>query len=208
MRMRRDTGRPWPARLLGATAVLACAFGPPLAAAEPLPYTLAIHVRYVDAGQSASLREQVERSLQAAVRAEGCYRDVRVVPPSDSAVPDTDLLLRVSLGDVQDETEYDQSLAGFVNPDDPYAKLAYTVTLSTQVIQELLALPSQIEVRRSHFTARGERRPFLPDEDVRGWARDQMVKNLTREVSGSVCGSRRKLQKKVEEARAAGSASR
>lgn len=172
-------------------------------AAEPAPYSLAVEVAFPDGAASPTLAEEVVRRLVETLAARACFASVRSVP-ADGSRPDTDLLLHLDLWDIQDETRYDDSLAGFNNQDDPDAKLRYTVVLSVQVLGRLLALPGDVEVGHQRFRPEVSHRPMYQGEDVRRAVKDEMMNTLARRTASLACGaSQKKMRRAVEAARSA-----
>jgi hypothetical protein len=164
-------------------------------AAGASPYRVAVEVSYGQDVAPTSLREDIARLTLDTLRARGCFEGVESRSATD---PAADLLLRVRLSDVRDETNYDDSLAGHIDPNDPEARLRYTVSLSVAVATELVSLPEETVVQSKRFHVRAERRPAFQGEDPRVEARSEVVASVARRVASVACDVPRK---KIEAAR-------
>jgi hypothetical protein len=169
--------------------------------ASPAPYDLVVEVTFSDGAPSPTLASEVERRILDALVTRACFESVRGSSPGDPR-PEADLLLHLDVFDIEDDTRYDDSLAGFVNPDSPNAQMGYTLLLSIQVVERLLALPAETEIDRQRFRPQVTRRPMRSGEDVRRAAREEMLTLVARRAAAFACGaSKKKVRQAVEAAR-------
>jgi hypothetical protein len=172
------------------------------ASSEVAPYRLAIEVAFPEGAPSPTLEQEVLRRVLDTLVRRACFESVQSVG-EDGKRPDADLLLHLEFRGIEDETRYDDSLAGFVNPDDPDAKLRFTLVLSVDVAQRLAALPGEVEVSHQRLRPQVSRRPMFQGEDVRREAKDEMLSTIAKRAASFACGaSRKKMQRAVDQARA------
>jgi len=184
-------------------ALLLLLLAPGPASADVVPYSLTVEIAFPEGAPSPTLEQEVMRRLLDTLSRRACYQSVQAAP-ADGSRPSTDLLLHIEFREIHDETIYDDSLAGFVNPDDPDAKLRYSLVLSVQVAERLVALPGEIEITHQRFRPQVTRRPMYQGEDLRRETKTEMLNTIATRVASFACGaSKKKTQRAVDAARAA-----
>lgn len=177
------------------------------ATAEPLPFALSVQVSFAESSPSPTLRDEIERRILDVVGSRACFASARAVPPDETDRPPGDLLLDLVLGEVRDETRYDQTLAGAMNPDDPDAQIQYSVVLSIQVSERIVALPGGVQLRAQRFRPQVERRPMYIGDDARSFAKEELLSILAKRAASIACDvSKKKAKQAVDAARSVGGA--
>ena len=192
---------PFRIRYLPPLALLLLFTGQPPAGnkAEPFPYRLVIEIgRGVLAGSSA-VREDLGRELTTAVEKAGCFRSVHSTAPDPPQADD--LLLRLTVLDYEEETEFRFSIAQSNAPDLDRDRLT-TVDIRANLAVEVLTLREGLRVRSRRFAQHNSWTPGL-GEDPREQARKMMVAAVVRATRSLVCkGTPKKWAKQLENARA------
>ena len=151
------------------------------------------------------MREYLGRELIAAVELAGCFRSVHSTAP-DPAQAD-DLLLRLTVVDYEEETEYRFSIAQRNEPNLDRDRLT-TAEIRAKLAVEVLTLTEGLPVRSRRFAQRSSWTPRL-GEDPREQVRSMMVAAVVRDTRSFVCkGSSSKWAKQLERARASAAARR
>ncbi len=191
------------AAVLLSAAALSWTGAAPSHAAERLPLSLALRIRFEGGSPSARLADDVAATVLAEFRAKGCFRDASVAPAE--GIPGGDALLEVTLSQVHEETRYEQSLAERAQPQDVSATaLGYAALLALRADLKLAALPSGEVVRTGGFHVAVERRPRMAGDDARAGARIDAMRDLARKTRSTICrGSVAKLEREIEAARGA-----
>ncbi len=164
---------------------------------EPLPYRLVIEIGEGKLAASAAVREYLGRELTAAVEQAGCFRSVHRTAPDPPQADD--LLLRLTVVDFEDKTEYRFSIAQSMEPDLDRAGLT-TVDIRADLTVEVLTLKEGRLVRSRRFAQRNSWTPQA-GEDPREKARELMVTAVVRTTRLFVCkGTPNKWAKQLESA--------
>jgi hypothetical protein len=202
----RPQSRVPPGRLLlGATFVaLSCL---PLAAksAGPAPYELALQVVYGDDSLgSESLREDAERWIFRETASHGCYAEMERYGAHEAAPGQEgpDLLLRVTLTNLDVHETWDVSLADRTSPDHAGEDMSnrVTATVAFDVDMVLLVMPEEATLRHREFRHQQSYRPSM-GEDPREAVRLLVLEDLAREIRGFACKGTKKLPRQIEQAK-------
>jgi len=173
---------------LAATACSAVLLVTPAAAAKVIaPYRVALSVDWGAGAGSDAFRDDLRRSL-AQNLATRCFAGVAIVG-RDAAVEETELVFNVVLANVVDETRFDDSISGALQPGEPAKELRRVTHFEVTVDATLTTRASGALLNRKHLVARASRRPIYVGEDPQATAhqdaQDDIVKDLTRALG---CG--------------------
>ncbi len=192
---------PFRIRYLPPFALLLLFTGQPPAGnkSEPFPYRLVIEIgRGVLAGSSA-VREDLGRELTTAVEKAGCFRSVHSTAPDPPQADD--LLLRLTVLDYEEETEFRFSIAQSNAPDLDRDRLT-TVDIRADLAVEVLTLTEGLPVRSRRFASHNSWTPRL-GEDPREEARERLIADVVRSARAFACkGNSNKWAKQLESVRA------
>ena len=94
---------------------------PGAVAKELAPYRVALSVGWGPGAGSDAFRDDLSRSMAAAL-ATGCFTGVAIVG-RDPEAQGTDFVFEVTLSSVVDETRFDDSIAGTLQPGEPTKEL-------------------------------------------------------------------------------------
>lgn len=167
---------------------------------EPLPYDLVIEVGYGRRPVSSGMLEELQLALIRAVESAGCFRSVRRDAPESPGADD--LVLRLTVENYEDETEFRYSINETPLPGEDRRKLT-TVVLLADLSMVLLTLREEIPVRTQRFSQRSSWTPHQ-FEDAREYAKGRMVREVVRKARSLACkGSPGKWAKQLAAARAA-----
>ena len=192
---------PFRIRYLPPVALLLLFAGQHLAGnkSEPLPYRLVIEIGQGQLAGSSAVREHLGRELTTAVEQAGCFRSVHGTAPDPPQADD--LLLRLTVVDYEEETDFGFSIAGSNVPGLERDRLT-TVNVRADLAAEVLTLRGGLPVRSRRFAQHNSWTPRL-GEDPREQARQMMVAAVVRATRSFVCkGSSNKWAKQLESARA------
>jgi hypothetical protein len=169
------------------------------AAAEPLPYRLAIEVAWGKEKGPKRITEEIERRVRERIEGTRCVDEVL---PSDEQQT-SDLLLRMTIVEVREETRYDQSMMATNTSTDPTDKLKYTAVFEADIRLDLLSMPGGELVRSTKFREGQSRRPQTDYEDPVEWARERALVRIIDAMADRVCGANpKKLEKRIAKAKA------
>jgi len=176
-------------------------------AAGPAPYTLAVRVELRGPGFE-TFRSDADYLSVGAIDGSGCF--ARVVPLDEqageplaaAATAQADLLLIVTLSDVEDELEYEISMAERNAPNaQPQTRQMKVAHLDVQVAARLLTVDGELIVDDRDFHVGASHRPVL-DEDPRLEAQTDALGQIARTLRKWVCkGGARRLDKAIRTAR-------
>ncbi len=175
--------------------------GPVTEAGEPLPYRLAVEARFGAQRGPGRLLDEVRLELLSALDRAHCFDSVETLgDPRDVAV---DLLLRVTLDNVEERTDVETSLAARNDPDStPDVSRQMVAQVEALVTAEILLADRSAVVRSRRFLQANQWRPVL-NEDPRYEARTLMVDQLVSTVRSFACkGKAKKWAKQLARARA------
>jgi len=166
---------------------------------DSLPYKLAIEVARSEHSGPEEMRREVEFVLVQTIDERRCFDSADRWGGDAQAA---DLLLRIRLIDLEDETRYDVSQ---VTRDDPRSSVEtsnlYTVYLTADLLVELLTLPGEAVVRSRQLRIAEAYRP-VAHEDARSAVELQMIDEAVDATLQFVCkGSAKKLQREIDRAR-------
>lgn len=193
-----------------ALLLLGLAICPPISAgsAAPAPFDLALQVVYGDDSLgSESLREDVERWVFREVASQRCYAAMQrygVAPDTDEdgEAADPDLLLRITLTNLEVHDSWDVTLAERTAPDRSEEDMSnrITATVAFDVDMDFRLLPDDMTLRRRVFRFDQTYRPTM-GEDPREAVRMLVLDDLARSARGFACKGTHKLPREIERAR-------
>jgi hypothetical protein len=157
-----------------------------------------IEVRWGGAAGSDTFRDELRRDL-AEHLATTCFASVTIAdaPPEDA---ESDLILAVVLQDAREETDFDDSIAGALQPGDPNQELRRVARCKVTIDLTLAARATGAVVVRKHLTATSARRPLYLGEDPQAGARVEVIDTASRHLSSALgCGGA-KLGRKIRDA--------
>ena len=161
---------------------------------EVAPYRVALSVRWGEGAGSDAFRGDLSRSLAVAL-AGGCFVGVEI-SGRDSVADAAEFVFDVVLSGVLEETRFDDTIAGTLQPGEPAQELRRVTHFEVSVDAALTARANQTLVKRKHLVARASRRPVYVGEDaqatVRADAIDDVVRDLTRALG---CGGDKFVRK-------------
>ena len=167
-------------------------------AKEVAPFRVDLLVRWGQGAGSDVFRDELARTLSARLAA-GCFLGVTVVDQT-AAESEADLEYVIVLSDVLDETRFDDTIAGAMNPDVPDAELRRVAHFEITVDATLETRANGATVHRKHMFAHGARRPIYPGEDPQAFAREDAAHDIVGTLARTLgCGSA-KLTRKIREA--------
>lgn len=170
----------------------------PAPAKSLAPFRVALLVHWGARAGSDMFRDELARTVAAELGSR-CFASVVIADPGGVA-GDADLVLDVILSDVFDETRFDDSIAGALEPGEPTKELRRVAYFSVGVDAELSTRASGTPVSRKHFAIHEERRPIFIGEDPQATVRVQAIRQVVGSLAkGMDCGSA-KLERKAREA--------
>ena len=162
------------------------------------PVRVALAVRWGAGAGSDAFRDELARSA-AATLATRCFAAV-VIADAEPWPEDTDLVLRVDLSDVVDETRFEDSIAGALQPGEPTKELRRVAHFEMTVDATLSTRLTERSVARKHFAVSAYRRPVYIGEDPQDYVRVQAITDVVDDLRrGLGCGGT-KLDRKIREA--------
>lgn len=174
-------------------------------AREPFPYSVAVKVRFDSQVGSERLIENLEKRLAFELSRRGCYREV--VEGAGEEEGRADLLALLTLGEVEEETIFEATVAQRERALDPETRRRLVAEFSAVVTFQLVLSTEQRIVRSSRAKITKAVRPIVPghEEDwARREARARAVDRIVDIATKQVCkGSSGRLAKEIEQARAA-----
>lgn len=184
--------------------------GPPSIAGSdaPAPFDLMLQVVYGDDSLgSESLREDVERWVFREVASQRCYAAMErydaAAEGQGKESPGPDLLLRITLTNLDVHESWDVSLAERTSPDrageDMSNRIAATVAFDVEM--DLRLMPEGTTLRKRSFHHDQTYRPSA-GEDPRAAVRELVLDDLSRSARGFACKGTKKLPREIERARA------
>jgi len=184
---------------------LACAGGcaaallaAPARAKSIAPFRVALVMHWGAGAGSDVFRDDLARAT-AADLATRCFASV-VLAERGTVADDADLVFDVLLSDAFDETRFDDSIAGALEPGEPSKELRRVAYFSVAVDAELTARANGKPVARKHFVIHEERRPVFIGEDPQATVRVEAIRNVVGSLAkGIQCGSA-KLERNAREA--------
>jgi hypothetical protein len=165
---------------------------------EVAPFRTEIVVRWGAGAGSDVFRDEVARSLAGRL-ASDCFKAVEVVdrPAADA---DADLVYTLILSDVLEETRFDDTIAGVLNPDQPTSELRRVAYFEVSAEATLTTRADGAIVHHKRMVAHAARRPIYVGEDPQAYARDEAIRDIVDTLARSLgCGSA-KLGRKIREA--------
>jgi len=161
------------------------------------PFRIALDVRWGAGAGSDAFRDDLSRSLAASL-ATGCFAGV-VTARSDSVEDNNDVVFDVVLSDVHDETRFDDSIAGTLQPGEPAKELRRVSYFEVTVDASLTTRVGGALVQKKHLVARVSRRPVYVGEDVQATVRAEAIDSIVRDLTRALgCGGA-KLSQKIRE---------
>jgi len=178
---------------------LGSAPAPPAQAQDgPLPYDVSVRVEFGAGAESPELVDMIRFYLQNEVDARRCMRSAVLL--DEGQIPETELLARVRLSNLEEENEHLISIAQQVANPDPSAKQMYVARFEADVEIELIALSSRLLIRQAHFHSSISRQPRTLVEDAAEAVRVEAVEQIVRQARRELCKSPKKLDKLIRRA--------
>jgi len=171
---------------------------PGAAAKELAPFRVALEVRWGAGAGSDAFRDDLSRSL-AGTLAANCFAGISTGPPEPTE-KGADLAFDVVLSDVVDETRFDDSIAGTLQPGEPTKELRRVTYFEVTVDASLTAREAGVVVHTKHLVARASRRPVYVGEDPQAMTRAESIDNIVRDLTRALGCGRGKLTERIREA--------
>lgn len=170
----------------------------PAEAKEVAPYRTDLVVRWGPGAGSDVFRDELARALAGRLAA-GCFAGVTVVD-RQVAESGAELSYTIVLSNVLDETRFDDTIAGALNPSEPANELRRVAYFEITADATLSARANGALVHRKHLVAHASRRPIYIGEDPQAFARDEVTRDVVDTLARSLgCGGA-KLSRKIREA--------
>ena len=186
------------ARVTVAACALATVSAIPAPAKEIAPYRVALDVHWGHEAGSDAFRDDLARSLGSTLGL-GCFSGVALAG-TDPSADQADVVFDVALSDVVDETRFDDSIAGALQPGEPSKELRRVTYFEVTVDARLTVRASGTLIQKKHMVARESRRPVYVGENPQLFVRADAIQSIVRELTRALgCGSA-KLSKKIREA--------
>lgn len=164
-------------------------------AAEPVPWTVRVDVRWAEGSGTESVREAVERAtLQSATEA-NCVARVSADPTEV-----TDLLWTVLLVELEEEIQYDDSIYGVQTPGEPGKDLLHTATIRIHLVSQVSRTEGGASERAKRIHVEESRRPRIRGEDTARELRADTVRRVRGELGKALCRSAERLYRRRESA--------
>ncbi len=185
-----------------AIAAIVCALeafpAPASAAKTTAPYRVTLGVAWGQGAGSDAFRDDLSRSLAQAL-ASRCFSGV-VLDGGDSSGAESELEFQVVLSHAVDETRFDDSIAGALQPGEPSQELRRVTYFKVSVDAALTTKIGGNLIHRKHIVSRVSRRPVFVGEDPRAIARAEAIDNIVRDLTRALgCGGD-KLSRKIRAA--------
>jgi len=166
----------------------------------PVALTLAVDVAYGPHQGPESFREELERQLIRESRGAGCF--TRTIPARGAQEDEADLLLRVVIRELVQQTDHDLSITqrgSTYGPADESRRL--TAKMEAEVDLQLLLLPESRSLRQRGFKAAEAYRPRM-NEDPAYEVQLQMLDSIARSCRKFVCkGGVNRLRREIGSSR-------
>lgn len=133
-----------------------------------------------------SMREELEIALLDDPGLHACFRSVKPLAEVEG-IERPDIVLRVTLLDMEEEIRHEQSIAGYTRSPDPEDALKVYVILRLEARFEILTPGSETPLRSSDFNKRVTERPEFPDQDARFDARMRVQEEAVRRGRKMAC---------------------
>ena len=189
--------------LLAALALVAggpVAAAPKGAAANRLPYDLAVVARWGANAGSEAFRQDLARAVEDEFVERCVYRVVDAGNDVESAR--SDLILTIVLANAVDETRFDQAIGDALKPGDPANELRKTAVFSVDVDAQIATRAGRRAIRAHHLHEEASRRPIVIGEDPQESARREAIDRIAMDLRKHLCGSS-SAQRSIREAMAA-----
>ena len=173
---------------LAATACVGLFFVMPAAAAKvTAPYRVALAVGWGASAGSDAFRDDLSRSLAQAL-ASRCFSGV-AIDGREAAAEGAELVFEVVLSHVVDETRFDDSISGALQPGEPAQELRRVTYFEVTVDAALAARANGALIKRKHLVAHISRRPVYVGEDPQATARAEAIDDIVRDLTRALgCG--------------------
>ena len=186
------------ARRALAAAALAGVSGLASGAAPATLPPAALSVQWGSNAGSDSFRSDFTHALADAL-GRACLS--RIVVVEDAAVlPETPLRVSIVLSDVVDEIEFEDTLAGTLQSEDPGHELRRVARYEVSMDAALETTESGALIRHRRSRAHVYRRPMVLGEDPRAYAQGEVIEDLVKEVKKGICKDGEKLARDVDAA--------
>lgn len=160
------------------------------------PYRVVLNVRWGVGAGSDAFRGDLSRSLAVAL-ARACFVGVEIAG-RDSAANDAEFVFDVVLSGVIEETRFDDTIAGALQPGEPAQELRRVTHFEVSVDAALTARASQTLLKRKHLVVHASRRPVYVGEDAQATARAEAIDDVARDLTRALgCGGD-KFARKLE----------
>jgi len=185
----------------GLTLSLSCLAGAQ-AAEAPAPYELGVAIHFTQSSGDEGLREEFELQLLSELRRSACFRSVeldRQDPENEPRSETAELLLRIGVDELFEETVYDTSIAERADSRALESlDLAHTARFSVVVSASLEHSPHGKTLRSRRIRGHGAHRPLVAGEDARHIALREASSEAANSVRSFVCkGGAKRLRKQI-----------
>jgi hypothetical protein len=167
-------------------------------AKEIAPFHVDLVVRWGHGAGSDAFRDELAR-VMAETLVSGCFAHVEIVDqaPVDSGA---ELVYTVILSDVVDETRFDDTIAGALQPGEPTQELRRVAHFEVAADATLQSSANGALIHRKHVLAHTYRRPIYVGEDPQAVAREEATRDVVDTLMKSLGCGRDKLVRKIHEA--------
>jgi hypothetical protein len=155
-------------------------------------------VRWGTGAGSDAFRDDLSRSLTSTLGA-GCFATVTVASSEgEGQKPDVDF--DVLLSNIVEETVFDDSIAGALQPGEPTKELRRTASFEVTVDARLSARASGAVLQTKHLVSQVTHRPMYVGEDPQARARADAIQNIVRDLTRALGCGKSKLTEKIRDA--------
>lgn len=166
-------------------------------AVHRVPFRATVTVRWGEEAGSDAFRGDLGRALAQGLGP--CFSGVDLVD-DDPATAHADLHLAVVLFGFEEDTRYDDSIAGALQPGEPAHELRRVAHVEVAVDASLETTANAQLVQRKHLVANISRRPVMVGEDPQAIARGDAIDRIVSDLEKAFCASGDKLEQKIRAA--------
>ena len=176
-------------RTLASVLALAIAAGTAVAG-DPEARSVRLDVRWGSGGGTEAVRDAVERAALQAATVEVCVSEV-----SADADFQADLVWRIVLIELEEETLYDDTVYGVQIPGEPGKEMDRTVHIRLDLSSQVVAADGSLSDKVRPVRIEESRRPRRPEENTAADLRADAVRRLQRELGKSLCRGAKRLSR-------------
>jgi len=168
---------------------------------EPLPYRVAVDVRWGSTEGPESLRSEMESEVAVELTRARCFAEVHPLSLAEAeSAPPADLELRLTIDGYFEEIEYEYAISQRAEPGAGTQGRA-VAHVGANLHALVVLLPDQRTLHRDKFRTNGSWRPIW-NEDPRQQAQQRWIEGAVKSVRRFVCKhSASKWTKRIERAR-------